>query len=134
MLFRITQDLFTAFVFSGLLYFSVLQNVCCHLYLTANAKYRQSYRSKRLKFLLVLLFPSAHSNTSTPSLALVFLISMLFHLSSLPHSPCSSLLFLILVFQLHLISFQLLCSDLLFSKIPDKKVLKKKIKKIKSFS
>lgn len=39
-------------------------------------------------------------------------------------SPRSSLLFLFLVFQLHLISFQLLCSDFLFSKIPDKKVLK----------
>lgn len=67
--------------FSSLLYFSASQNVCCHLYLTANAKYRQPYRSERLKFLLVLLFPSAHSSTSTPSLALVLLISMLFHLS-----------------------------------------------------
>lgn len=47
----------------------------------------QLRRSERPKFLLVLLFPSAHSGTSTPSLALVFSISMLFPLSSLPQSP-----------------------------------------------
>lgn len=80
------KDLFSAFVFFCFPLFFCL--VGCMLPSIFNSKCkRQLSRSERQKFLLVLLFLSAHSDTSTPSLALVFPISMLFPLSSLPQSP-----------------------------------------------